>query len=249
MISSLIKNPYNSFTSVDFYDTGWVANNDWTNQLLGTTAGGNLVHNLNTSLVDLVIHIWLSIDTTEVNTYYLGDYNYDGTAHNGWGIKGIDLNTIAIRTAATEVNYMNTSGQGVNVTNQAYYYRIKVYKLKTGTILLGTKGADILLQNYSLAEQDTGILWHDGKKIYKKTINFGALPNAAAKNVAHGITNFYRLVKAPEGYGWDGTNCIDVNMSSTITRTNVTNLQIDSGATNLSTFTESYWTLFYTKTV
>lgn len=43
--------------------------------------------------------------------------------------------------------------------------------------------------DYSTTEQDTGCKWIDGKKIYKKTINIGSLPNATNKNVAHGISS------------------------------------------------------------
>ena len=31
--------------------------------------------------------------------------------------------------------------------------------------------------------------WIDGSKIYKKTIDFGSLPNSSNKKVAHGINN------------------------------------------------------------
>lgn len=42
--------------------------------------------------------------------------------------------------------------------------------------------------NYSTSEKDTGFKWVDGKNIYKKTINFGALPNNTSKDVSLGIT-------------------------------------------------------------
>ncbi len=43
---------------------------------------------------------------------------------------------------------------------------------------------------YNTGEQDTGKKWvGDGiTPIFRKTIDFGALPNAAAKTVAHGLT-------------------------------------------------------------
>lgn len=44
------------------------------------------------------------------------------------------------------------------------------------------------LPDYSLAEQQTSRKWIDGKNIYVKTVNLGALPNAAAKAVALGET-------------------------------------------------------------
>ena len=48
--------------------------------------------------------------------------------------------------------------------------------------------------DYSTSEQDTGFTWIDGSAIYKKTINFGALPSSGNKNMAHSIANFSTLV-------------------------------------------------------
>ena len=41
--------------------------------------------------------------------------------------------------------------------------------------------------HYSTTEQIVGT-WIDGKTLYEKTVNFGALPNATTKTVAHNIT-------------------------------------------------------------
>lgn len=49
-----------------------------------------------------------------------------------------------------------------------------------------SRGNDI---SYSTDEQFTGKYWIDGRPVYQKTINFGALPNATTKSVAHGISN------------------------------------------------------------
>lgn len=49
--------------------------------------------------------------------------------------------------------------------------------------------------SYSTTEQKTPFTWIDGKPIYKKTVNFGALPNNTVKHVNHGITNMARVVK------------------------------------------------------
>lgn len=53
---------------------------------------------------------------------------------------------------------------------------------------------------YSLEETFTGKYWIDGKKIYRKVINFGALPNKTTKNVLTGlqiesinIVNYYGI--------------------------------------------------------
>lgn len=44
------------------------------------------------------------------------------------------------------------------------------------------------VNNYSLEEQRIGT-WIDGKPLYQKTIDFGSLPNASQKSVAHNIEN------------------------------------------------------------
>lgn len=50
---------------------------------------------------------------------------------------------------------------------------------------------------YSTTEHVIGT-WIDGKPIYEKTVNFGALPNLAAKEVNHGISNLDTVI------GYDG---------------------------------------------
>lgn len=49
--------------------------------------------------------------------------------------------------------------------------------------------------NYSISEHDTGFTWVDGRKIYKKTINIGTLPNNETISVPHGISNLARIIK------------------------------------------------------
>lgn len=43
--------------------------------------------------------------------------------------------------------------------------------------------------DYSYAEQDTGLKWMDGRKVYQKTVSIGALPNTSRKEVPHGIVS------------------------------------------------------------
>ena len=50
------------------------------------------------------------------------------------------------------------------------------------------------LANYSTSESDTGMRWIDSKPIYRKVVNFGALPNASTKAVNHGISNLNTVV-------------------------------------------------------
>lgn len=109
--------------------------------------------------------------------------------------------------------------------------------------------------NYSTSEVDTGFTWVDGKNIYKKTVNFGAMPNATVKSVNHSISNLDRVLKV-EGYAYDpsGTGTmVPLPMPSTHPDYDI---QIDVKATvieiasnaNRSNYSESYVTLYYTKT-
>ena len=58
---------------------------------------------------------------------------------------------------------------------------------------------------YATSEVNTGNTWIDGKPIYRKVIEFGALPNAAGRSVNTGlsnvneIVNVYALGKASNG--------------------------------------------------
>ena len=49
---------------------------------------------------------------------------------------------------------------------------------------------------YSTSEVKTNDVWIDGKPIYRKVIDFGALPNTATKSVNHGISGMGTLVRS-----------------------------------------------------
>lgn len=65
-------------------------------------------------------------------------------------------------------------------------------------------GEDPSNMNYSLTEAKTGATWVDGSPIYKKTINFGALPDNTTKSVAHSIINLEYVIRI-EGTILQGT--------------------------------------------
>lgn len=67
------------------------------------------------------------------------------------------------------------------ITNGAVTYA----KIDSSTLSFG---------NYSTSEVDTGFTWVDGKTIYKKTINFGSLPNNTSKDVSLGITGLDSVI-------------------------------------------------------
>jgi hypothetical protein len=54
------------------------------------------------------------------------------------------------------------------------------------------------MRDYNLSESRAGFDWIDGRRVFQKTIDFGALPQNATKAVPHGIEGLDRLVKPME---------------------------------------------------
>ena len=82
---------------------------------------------------------------------------------------------------------------------------ITTAKIDDGAVTAAKLDPSVLtFGSYSTSEVDTGFTWIDGKHIYKKTINFGTLPNNTTKNVAHSITNLEYVVRI-EGTILQGT--------------------------------------------
>lgn len=107
--------------------------------------------------------------------------------------------------------------------------------------------------NYSTTETDTGFTWIDGKNIYKKTVNIGTLPNNTKKSVSHGITNLDKIIKIDGITRHPGNNITaplpftSLSESSNIQMNVVgANIEISTGVDRTG-FTDSYATLYYTK--
>lgn len=129
---------------------------------------------------------------------------------------------------------------------------VKVNAGETALEFITLSGVGIL--DYSIAEQDTGILWTDLRTIFQKTITFGTLPNNTTKSVAHGVSGVEDWID----YKWmarrvsDGSTLPMPNVSDTalgsqcqmsVDNTNV----IAKTTSNLSAFIGNM-TLYYTKT-
>ena len=106
--------------------------------------------------------------------------------------------------------------------------------------------------DYSTSEHKIG-KWIDGSDLYEKTVDFGALPNATMKDVAHGINNLKNIVFF-HGAATDSSGAAyPVPFAHTSTIANNIDLRITSGniriitGVNYSTF-YAYITLRYTKT-
>ena len=105
--------------------------------------------------------------------------------------------------------------------------------------------------SFSLTEIDTGARWIDGKTIYKKTINFGSLPNSTTKEVPHNISNLAYIVEM-RGITYNGTRYAD--LSAPGINDPGRGIQITATATNVIVTTgfdrtndSAYITLYYTK--
>lgn len=107
--------------------------------------------------------------------------------------------------------------------------------------------------NYSFDEQVVGT-WVDGKPIYQKTIDFGYLPNNAAKTVAHNISNLGWVVDA-KGTAYNGSGgyrSIPILYNTTYASYNtaflvrLTDIQLEVN-NDMSAF-YAYVTIQYTKT-
>ena len=106
--------------------------------------------------------------------------------------------------------------------------------------------------NYSLDEVDTGFTWIDGKTIYKKTVNFGSLPNASGKSVNHNIS-FDRMIHIEGLCQYQNGICLSLPSSNnsylnaqTELTINTTQITINTGGQDRSQAT-AYITLYYTK--
>lgn len=175
------------------YDTGWVDCSTWTNQHLGTTAGGDLVHNLNASLKDLIIKVLISTDGTDTNSFEIANISNTTTgAQNGWNAFYIDANTLRIQTGGNGLAYQPDSGAAmVAITNQSWKYRIIVCKIKT--IIKGANGSD-----YVKKSGDT----MTGQLNVSATVNVtsGKIAESGNPLVPAGVIQMYGGSTAPGGW-------------------------------------------------
>lgn len=107
--------------------------------------------------------------------------------------------------------------------------------------------------DYSTTETRIGT-WIDGKPLYRKVIDFGALPNASEKSVEHNISDLdnvikYSAISKNTQYG----SQFPIPLTSTAGLTSniyiyftLTNIVIGTGSDRTS-FTQTYVILEYTK--
>lgn len=104
---------------------------------------------------------------------------------------------------------------------------------------------------YSLEERRIGV-WTDGKPLYQKTIDCGALPNNTSKTVAHGISNIEHIVNA-FGMGMNATAHLIIPFVTTESGRYQVGLEVSTTSVSIYTDTDrsalnGYITIQYTKT-
>lgn len=111
---------------------------------------------------------------------------------------------------------------------------------------------DFTTFNYSTSEQVAG-KWVDGKTIYKKTIDFGYLPNNSSKSVPLGIDNISRIITIEQSCDNGGGGYVILS-SGTMSAIGW-NFYVQSTNANLVVTTNTdrsalraYFTVYYTKT-
>lgn len=172
---------------------------------------------------------------------WLGDYNSDMTKIDT-AIKNVS-NTASGKLGSDNVvagTNLKKTTSGNNITMDL-------------SDSVANKLANINNSNYSTTEIDTGTTWVDGRKIYKKTVSTGTLPNNTTSTISHGISNLFKIIKPIEGWALDGitqsyisipfASANNVNVSVVVVADNIT---IRSEG-DWSSYTESYITLYYTK--
>ena len=122
-------------------------------------------------------------------------------------------------------------------------------------VLNDVKGYVDSSNSYSTDEVKTGGKWIDGKPIYRKVVNFGALPNATIKEVSFDNINADTFVKI-EGIAMNNSGSavtipfadISAATQSIAIFINSSSVSINTGTTNRSDYTKCYVTIEYTKT-
>ena len=109
--------------------------------------------------------------------------------------------------------------------------------------------------NYSTEETFTGKYWINGKKVYRKVVDFGGLPSSGVKTVAHNIQNLdliinYDVLATNGNVSWKmpllNISALARGAAYNINKTIIT---IDCGSeANRSDLTTCYAIIEYTKT-
>ena len=196
----------------------------------------------------------------------LQDHNHSVKVQNSGSYQGdysIKIYSDGLGTTTSSENTYGTvnarSGTTTHGKQKAVYVYIKatsgLAENQQDNVLKDTKNYINNSISYSTDEVKTGGKWIDGKPIYRKVVDFGALPNATIKEVSFDNINVDTFVKI-EGVAMSANGTAvtipyaDVfnNTQSISTFANSTSVSINVGSVNRSDYNKCYITLEYTKT-
>ena len=188
------------------------------------------------------------VEKNKTESARIGDYTLD--INDNSSDKTYTLNVANARTGDTNT----THGK-----QKAVYVYIKatsgLAENQQENVLNDVKGYVDSSNSYSTNEVKTGGKWIDGKPIYRKVVDFGALPNATIKEVSFDNINADTFVKI-EGVAMSNSgSVITIPFADTSSAAqsisilaNSTSISISSGTVNRSDYTKCYITIEYTKT-
>ena len=157
--------------------------------------------------------------------------------------------------AAAEADIANLSdGQIIATKDEGNENAKPVDVVESGNMHAVTSNAVAKSLSYSTEEVKTGGTWIDGKPIYRKVIDCGALPSITSKNVVTGLDFTVCNVVKMEGFAKnvrtsDSTDIINIPYSNEVllSTTKTGHLSVYASK-DFSNFSQSYVTLEYTKT-
>ena len=157
-----------------------------------------------------------------------------------------------------DASHVARAGTVTRGKRKAVYYYIKAVDgeqiANESQFLTTVKNYLKTAESYSTEETLTGGTWIDGKPIYKKVVDCGAIPNATYKSVAHGVS-LGTLISA-KGMAKSSANLNlplpyvnSPNASDNINiYVNATDIYINTAMSVFQDFTQSFIVLEYTKT-
>lgn len=138
------------------------------------------------------------------------------------------------------------------MTNRLVQFSVAKKVLNSGESIVGVPKFDdqgrLITQkpDFATSETQVGSNWIDGRPIYRKVVDFGALPNADSKTVAHGITGIQDVADLRfiiKGAGSDWRLVPYVSLAGDV------DIAMSMDGTNIYVDTESDWSSFTGKVV
>lgn len=199
-----------------------------------------------------------SFSDTGISTNGLNVIKIDGVAVFDGAMRELnysngDTDTVMFYVHQSKLMVILKGTASNNVWYNAEWY-ITIYYTKTTDTAETSKVPFEPLIEYSIDEKMVGY-WIDGKPIYRKTVDCGALTGAGTtKNVAHGIDNLECVIKF-DGYAYNSSSGTSIPLPRVGFDNNVF-VEVVANATNIiirpktnhSTYVRSHVTLYYTKT-